>query len=372
MKLLLQKKKLLPFFRINNINSIAIYGLGELGELLYTDLNKEGIDIKYCFDSDLARFHGMKVYSPQRIGKVADVDLIIVCLTKQSSNEALELLKIKSNIPFCTIGDIIDMSFYVQTVIPYLKELNCNPYITTFPYLNSLECLSGMEEILLELPPLDNASNPRYFKQIYKDVPEYNDNYIQKVFKLPPVINLDGVLKPVNINNEFVNLMEGSRLTTNTPNEYKQTIQIFGSCAAYGLGVDDKRTVASILQRKLNESAFKKYRVINRGLANYRTHNPSEIYNRIQNTEINKNDIVIMISDFKYSSAYNEKVFQYFCKYVESTGGYLYHFIDRYNAEHKKDLLYYNINHLSPAGLEVFADCIKGIVIDYEKKEEEA
>lgn len=359
-----------PFFEINGIKDIAIYGLGELGDLFYNEITQYKINVKYFIDRDLSRFHGQKVYSPSYLEKISDVDLIIICISKQRgverNVELLDWLKIKAVVPYCTISDIIDSCYYTQMIVPYLKEIECTTYFFTYPFLTSLHNLSEVEKVLSQLKYDDeiHKNNPRYFEEVYKGISEYNDDFIKKVFTVAPVVNLDGVFKLIDVKNNYVNSVGGKRLTTDVPDEFDNTIHICGGCTVYGMGVDDSRTISSVLQRKLNIEACKQYRVENYGWLNNRIPNSIEIGDKVRNIKFKKDDILIIIPIFNYSSVYNKSVFQYFANIFQFVGSEIHHLIEEFETEHKEQLLYYNRDHLSHRGIEVFAQYIKYVIIN--------
>lgn len=69
--------KIIKYFENNNINEIAIYGMGELGKRLYNELENSGINIKYVIDRDNKKWSGnTEIYLPQ--DDLPEVSAIIV------------------------------------------------------------------------------------------------------------------------------------------------------------------------------------------------------------------------------------------------------------------------------------------------------
>ena len=65
--------------------------------------------------------------------------------------------------------------------------------------------------------------------------------------------DITGVLKFKDHRSNVVNTRNGIRITTNQPKISKRSIFLVGLCATFGVGAEDSKTVASYLQRKLNE-----------------------------------------------------------------------------------------------------------------------
>lgn len=75
-------KKLESYFKKNHISSIAIYGMGSLGELLYNELKDSDICVK-CFVDRYAQvlsygLDGLPLMLPEQMAETAAVDAVIV------------------------------------------------------------------------------------------------------------------------------------------------------------------------------------------------------------------------------------------------------------------------------------------------------
>ena len=93
----------------NNFRCVAIYGMKEAGELLTTELEKNGIQVLYGIDMDAE-----KIYAKTSIVKpseeLADVDVIIV--TAVHYFEQIEAdLRSKVN---CQIVSLLDMVYEIK------------------------------------------------------------------------------------------------------------------------------------------------------------------------------------------------------------------------------------------------------------------
>lgn len=72
-------KSISDYFIKNNITTIAIYGKGTLGDLLYNDIKETNIKILYVIDKITdEKFHQIPVINLEQINEQARVDAIII------------------------------------------------------------------------------------------------------------------------------------------------------------------------------------------------------------------------------------------------------------------------------------------------------
>lgn len=77
LQLKLEGKSIDKYFKDNGYQSIAIYGMGELGTRLYEDLKRSDIEVKYAIDKNVINtFSDLKVYSLK--DQLEKVDVIVV------------------------------------------------------------------------------------------------------------------------------------------------------------------------------------------------------------------------------------------------------------------------------------------------------
>jgi len=75
----------------------------------------------------------------------------------------------------------------------------------------------------------------------------------------------DGFAKPFDRFGEYVNVVDGHRLTTDQPEHFRNTIYLYGQIDVFSPCTADDKTAASFLQRLLNEKEQNAYKVINSG-----------------------------------------------------------------------------------------------------------
>lgn len=70
-------RSLEEYFKNNNYNKIAIYGMGEIGCRLYEELKETNIEVKYCIDKNLDGVYSeLDVFSLE--DDLEEVDVIVV------------------------------------------------------------------------------------------------------------------------------------------------------------------------------------------------------------------------------------------------------------------------------------------------------
>ena len=74
-------KSIEEYFQNNNIKTVAIYGIGTLGKLLYNDIKNYDIKIQYIIDNscaDIKKYQGVPIIKLKDIKLCLNVDAIII------------------------------------------------------------------------------------------------------------------------------------------------------------------------------------------------------------------------------------------------------------------------------------------------------
>lgn len=105
---------LMPYFRLHNCKKIAIYGAGDLGQMLLKELRREE-DIKVLYFLDRMAETNRKewnvpVYFPQEYSALPDVDIVIVTVFSVFEEIQQELIKIRPDIVVISIDKIINIT----------------------------------------------------------------------------------------------------------------------------------------------------------------------------------------------------------------------------------------------------------------------
>lgn len=116
------------------------------------------------------------------------------------------------------------------------------------------------------------------FPKMYEDIDKYEEDlkeifgnlyskdYVEKIGKIPQVIQKGDGYCHEDYSSEYVNVIQGKRITCYQPERYKRTLHIYGRCGAFGYAVEDKYSLPSLIQLWLQKKGISDIKVINHGL----------------------------------------------------------------------------------------------------------
>jgi hypothetical protein len=107
MNLKLNKKNISLYFEKNKYKKIAIYGWGDLGKLLYKDLEGTIIDVMYIIDRKGAGISVDKTVYDIEVDVLPNVDVIVVTVLDQFA-EIYDILKTKSKCNIISLDSVIN------------------------------------------------------------------------------------------------------------------------------------------------------------------------------------------------------------------------------------------------------------------------
>ncbi|MBE5930966.1 MAG: glycosyltransferase [Lachnospiraceae bacterium] len=97
---------------------------------------------------------------------------------------------------------------------------------------------------------ISNIDKPLFAINKYYDVAT-----LKEIFKVPKSYHdIRGVRRFEDVRGGGVNVEGGHRITEYQPTRWERTIYIIGGCSVFGIGAVDKHTIASWLQKLLNET----------------------------------------------------------------------------------------------------------------------
>ncbi len=134
------------------------------------------------------------------------------------------------------------------------------------------------------------AAINKNLKNAYCDVLHYSDLYEKETGFLPDMYYRDDVLTNADYTSKYVNIIGSSRYTCNCEEqEDEKVVHFFGDSRIYGLYVEDKHTIPSVVSYET------KLRCINHGV-----HGSSilDIRGQIENSEVKKGDIIVINNGF--------------------------------------------------------------------------
>lgn len=116
------------------------------------------------------------------------------------------------------------------------------------------------------------------FPKMYEDIDKYEDDlrelfgvkfskdYIEKIGKIPQVVKKGDTYCHEDIASEYVNVVNGKRITCYQPENANRTIHFYGRCGAFGYAIEDKESLPSLLQKELLDRNVTDFKIVNHGL----------------------------------------------------------------------------------------------------------
>ena len=137
--------------------------------------------------------------------------------------------------------------------------------------------------------PLREAELSRLYRGYSID--EANEIFLFKQVKL---VDINGITFVRDTCSKYYNVVNHHRCTTDTPEKFSKTIYFLGNCWALGIFSEDKMTIESQLQRKLNSEIPFTWRVLN--YSNWK-HEDTMLRGMLEYSDcFKKDDLIIVIS----------------------------------------------------------------------------
>ena len=162
---------------------------------------------------------------------------------------------------------------------------------------------------------------------------------IKNYFKLQHSY-VDDIFVPLDLKSKYINVINNKRKTEFQPENYINTVYLFGASTIFCAEVPDKYTIASHLQKNLNKENVKSYKVENLGVSGLRI---TDQVNRINKIKFKENDILIFydrsneVYQYLYRDSFKESIIEQDRKFKEKlnifTNLYL-SFYDKYGANY--------------------------------------
>ena len=117
----------------------------------------------------------------------------------------------------------------------------------------------------------------------------YTKEYAEAVGKLTIEVEKSDIFTRLkDCEGPYFNVVDGERVTPGQPSDAQHTIYFFGPCIAIGSYVEDRHTIESFLQKRLNETGYH-YKVVNCGC--YETRYQEMVH--ITSTPMKPGDIIV-------------------------------------------------------------------------------
>lgn len=199
-------------------------------------------------------------------------DLIVdLDINKYKARRRLLIREYKAHIYKYTNPDDILFQISLNNFFEKAKQNNIAIQIYETPSADKLEFLSEEQ--------MERVHSPNFWHYYFKDREKYEmeikeifdisdyDSYINSLYDLPLPIRKKGTISYEDYRSSFCNIVDGYRITENKRYEnYSNKVELYGPCIVFGLFVNDKRTITSYLQEKINESKINHYDVHNMGI----------------------------------------------------------------------------------------------------------
>ncbi|MDE7017657.1 MAG: adenylyltransferase/cytidyltransferase family protein, partial [Lachnospiraceae bacterium] len=140
---------------------------------------------------------------------------------------------------------------------------------------------------------ISNKLLPAMYKNFFADL--YTEEYAYSITHLHfSVESKSGCGKLKDADSQFYHVVNGERYTVGQPEKYKKAIYFVGPCFIYGHYVEDKNTIESILQRRIDDEQYD-IKVVNCGSPRYTgSFHVDLMWARLSEIPLKKGDIVIV------------------------------------------------------------------------------
>lgn len=241
------------------IKKIAIYGVDLLAAFLWEQAQYKEIEVVALY-SDTER--ELDVRFP-RVGKIrmtaidsidtSEINVPIIVTDIGYSKKILQIQEKNNN-----IWKLAELNIYANVkcflfehIRKYRKTGGDIPVLVfNMPKSNEIENKSELEKHLIVGDPLMDRDIIRE-KVFFEN--GFGEEYIKDVTKGITIAKRGKTNFVADSSGRYVNVINGHRRTTDTPEIFENTIYFFGNSVCYGLGADDGNTIASHLQKRINE-----------------------------------------------------------------------------------------------------------------------
>ncbi len=245
-----------------------VFVMGELSQEVYNYINVYGNEFStYMIPDDYTSY--LNAISTDG-ALLIDTNLFSIELKKEIERHCRFDGRLSSSI--LNINELCNEAEIYYFVNSFLKNKSFETIIFEFPDKEQFTQLTFGEKLRMKAKVnyiyyLSNYMNDSEVKKLIETVMGdlFIEDYIDKENLSPGTILKNGICRLSDSDNDFCKSINGIRYTTDKKYDYAFDINMFGPCMIYGALVDDKHTISSYLQRKINSSNFD-YSVNNYGL----------------------------------------------------------------------------------------------------------
>ena len=201
----------------------------------------------------------------------------------------------------------------------YLKKRGIRLLYVELPVKRKLKGLTDFEKERINNWSFDfnkyREELPK-LKKLYGD--DVTMDYILSVFDGGVVVQGDKRKVLLDYTSPNQHIINGRRLTVGQPKIYRNTIYTHGACTWRGTGVEDKDTIASLLQTKINEQHPDTFRVVNSAIGRGST--LYDDFEFIKEQTYHSGDIVVVGSFGEAVTSLPKAIFKWFgIEFIETS-----------------------------------------------------
>lgn len=354
---------------------------------LLRELKKHAIPVKYLVTSspNCFSFEGcdeIKFVDTEELPGVEKVDIMITMPDDGFSGVDMGMHGVAATeiIPFDALVNLVfDRHFYYPRSLEKFARHKVYACLLQWPHIrdlgiNAIEKSGFIHKAFSEEYAQSNYGY--YSAYLYNDIAGISPNYLKEIFQGRPVKSEKCGTRHADCKGKFVNIANGNRRTVNQPTTSDKSIYVFGDGVAFGAGVEDKYTLASLLQEQINNSgkqlsAIPACRVVNEGLwfegASDEYVLENKILPKLEGGEIKEGDIVLWILDKRYPlTEKNKTALTYLQETLEEYGVSSLDLSQALQLVQESKKVYVDSKHVNHRGhkavaTKVYFDFLKGV-----------
>ncbi|MDR1917352.1 MAG: SGNH/GDSL hydrolase family protein [Synergistaceae bacterium] len=258
-------------------NSIAIYEPGANPEeaiLLLDELCQKNIEVKYIItkyydDACISDIYGIEPLYIEELSPDMGLDFVVLLSDDDYTHKKIDI-EGRTSAEVVSLWGMVDLILTLNTahriLFQRIKKANAKMCSVAWPTPRDFRdpALYEMFEQRKDFST-EYLIDTQFFQDMYSDVPEYSQEYMAEVCKVLPAVTRENYIMFDDFRGAFMNIVDGLRTTVGQPEKCRYAIYIYGGCIAFTSGVDDRYTIASILQKYVNDyyGADRGYKVFN-------------------------------------------------------------------------------------------------------------
>ena len=246
--------------------NVAVYSSSPLlvGVALFIeDMRKNGVSISCLIMDDTADDAGLctkyciRRITPNILPQEQYLDFIVTLPMPNEFFEFKPMLERLTATEILNLWDAVEIVHNRYYLYSYIVRLFKKSVIKmcsfTWPYLIDFDNAALYKNFYKrDTSPAEYQKNPIRFKELYSDIAEYSSEYIRDVFEERQPTLRNHRAEHADHTSKYVTVINGQRLTVEQPDTANCGIYIYGGCNIFGIGTDDRHTIASSLQRYIN------------------------------------------------------------------------------------------------------------------------